>query len=182
MQPPAQDAEDAARWWQAYELADSDQVDELRERADAGDEDARQQLASWLSDRGRTDEAISIIRPLADVGDDVAELWLARWLADGEHLDELRRRACAGSYHAVHELARWLAYRDRHEELRELAVQRLLPLGWLAAQSDMKIVRLAADLGDDQARERLEWWLERMRERARGGDDRARRVLAEWPD
>ena len=182
MHSPGQAAEDAARWWQAYVLADSDQVDELRERAAAGDEHARQQLASWLSDRGRTDEAISAIRPLADAGDDVAELWLARWLADGEHLDEVRRRARAGSYHAVQELARWLAYRDRLEELRELAAARLLPLGWLAAQSDMKIVRLAADLGDDQARERLEWWLERMHERARGGDERARQLLAEWPD
>jgi hypothetical protein len=182
MHPPSQDAEDAARWWQAYVLADSDQVDELRERAAAGDEHARRELASWLSDRGRTEEAISVIRPLADARDDVADLWLARWLTDGEHLDELRQRARAGSYHAAHELARWLAYRDRLEELRELAVQRLLPLGWLAAQSHMKIVRLAADLGDDQARERLEWWLGWMRERARGGDDHARRVLAEWPD
>jgi hypothetical protein len=182
MHPPGQDTEDAVSWWRAYQLADSDQVDELRERAAAGDGHARQQLASWLSDRGRTDEAISVIRPLADAGDDVAELWLARWLADGEHLGELRRRASAGSYHAVHELARWLALEKRLEELRELAVRRLLPLGWLAAQNDMSIVRLAADLGDDEARERLEWWLERMRERARDGDDRARRVLAEWPD
>jgi hypothetical protein len=182
MHPPGQDTEDAVSWWQAYQLADSDQVDELRERAAAGDEHARQQLASWLADRGRTDEAISVIRPLADSGDDVADLWLARWLADGEHLDELRQRASAGSYHAVHELARWLAYRDRLEELRELAVQRLLPLGWLAAQSNMNIVRLAADLGDDQAREHLERWLGRMRERSRDGDERARRVLAEWPD
>jgi hypothetical protein len=182
MHSPAQDAADAARWWQAYELAGSDQVDELRERADAGDEHARQQLAGWLSDRGRTDEAISVIRPLADAGDDVAALWLARWLADGDQLDELRRRASAGSYHAVQELARWLAFRKRFVELRELAVQRLLPVGWLAAQSEMNIVRLAADLGDDQAGEHLEWWLGRMRERARGGDDRARRVLADWPD
>src|SRR5215472_6011237 len=122
MHPPGQDTEDAVRWWQAYQLA------------------------------------------------------------DGEHVDELRQRARAGSYHAVHELARWLAYRDRLEELRELAVQRLLPLGWLAAQSNMNIVRLAADLGDDQAREHLERWLGRMRERSRDGDERARRVLAEWPD
>ena len=79
MHPTGQDAEDAARWWQAYLLADNNQVDELRERAAAGDEHARQQLASWLSDRGRTDEAISVIRPLADAGDDVAT---RRLLAD----------------------------------------------------------------------------------------------------
>jgi len=47
MHPPGQAAEGAARWWQAYVLAESDQVDELRERAAAGDEHARQQLAEW---------------------------------------------------------------------------------------------------------------------------------------
>jgi hypothetical protein len=92
--------EDEERWWQAYLLAENDQAEELRERAAEGDEHARRQLASWLSDRLRTEEAIEVIRPLADAGDDVAELWLARWLADGDHLDELRQRVSDGSYHA----------------------------------------------------------------------------------
>jgi hypothetical protein len=75
------DAEDAARWWQAYQLAEGDQAGELAARAAAGDEHARQQLASWLADRGRTQEAIEVIRPLAD-GENVAEMWLpAGWLA-----------------------------------------------------------------------------------------------------
>jgi hypothetical protein len=91
-----EDTQDAARWWQAYVLAESDQVDELRERAEAGDNHARQQLASWLDDRGMVEEAMAAIRPQADAGDDVAELWLARWLADGGHLDELRARVAAG--------------------------------------------------------------------------------------
>jgi len=82
VRPLGEDTEDAVRWWQACVLAENDQVDELRERAAAGDEHARRQLASWLSDRARTDEAIEVIRPLADTGDDVAELWLARWLAE----------------------------------------------------------------------------------------------------
>jgi len=46
----------------------------------------------------------------------------------------------------------------------------------------MKVVRLAADLGDDDARRRLERWLARLRERASGGDDHARQFLAGWPD
>jgi hypothetical protein len=46
----------------------------------------------------------------------------------------------------------------------------------------MKVVRLAADLGDDDARQRLERWLARLREHATGGDDHARQFLAEWPD
>ena len=39
------DEPDAARWWQAYQLADRDQIDELVARAAAGDEHARRQLA-----------------------------------------------------------------------------------------------------------------------------------------
>jgi hypothetical protein len=99
--PLGESAEDAERWWQAYQLAENDQDGELRERAEGGDEHARRQLASWLADRGYVngglndpagglDEAIEIIRPLADAGDDIASMWLARWLADAGQLDELR--------------------------------------------------------------------------------------------
>jgi hypothetical protein len=124
--PPSDQASDAARWWQAYSLAESDQVDELRKLAAAGDDHARRQLASWLSERAGDDvaglqEAIEVIRPLADAGDDVAELWLARWLADRDHLDELRQRADRGSYHAGRLLARCLARRDSLDELRQRA-------------------------------------------------------------
>src|SRR5260370_5219923 len=90
--PLGEATEDEERWWQAYLLAENDQDDGLRERAASGDEHARRQLASWLSDRLRTEEAIEVIRPLADAGDDVAELWLARGLPAGDHLDELRQR------------------------------------------------------------------------------------------
>jgi len=76
--PPDDIAKDAERWWQAYQLAENDQAGELRERAEAGDDHARRQLASWLSDRARTEEAIEVIRPLADAGDEVADLWLVR--------------------------------------------------------------------------------------------------------
>ena len=127
---PGEDAEDAARWWRAYQLAQDDRVDELRQLAAAGDQHARRQLASWLSDRAwcvsRPDqdkmaEAIEVIRPVADVGDEVAELWLVRWLIDGDRLDELRQRADGGSYYAVRELPRLLAKHDMLEELRQRA-------------------------------------------------------------
>jgi hypothetical protein len=49
--PPGEDTQDAQRWCQAYVLAGNDQVDELRERATAGDEHARSQLATWLAER-----------------------------------------------------------------------------------------------------------------------------------
>jgi hypothetical protein len=134
--PPGGATEDTEQWWQAYLLAENDQAGELRQRAESGDEHARRQLASWLSDRARTAEAIEIIRPLADAGgDEAAELWLARWLADDNHLDELRRRAIGGSYPALHELAEWLARHEHLDELRELVVGHWeLLAGWLAGQ------------------------------------------------
>jgi hypothetical protein len=74
-------AEDAERWWQAYQLAEHDQAEELRERTEAGDEYARAQLAGLLSDRGRNEEAIEVIRPLADGGDKGPSCgWPAGWL------------------------------------------------------------------------------------------------------
>jgi hypothetical protein len=120
--------DDAARWWRAYQLAENDQVDELRGLAAAGDDEASRQLASWLSDRAfrggvadsaKLQEAIEVIRPLADSGDDDAELWLTRWLADCDRLDELRQRARTGSGHASRELARLLADHDLLDELRD---------------------------------------------------------------
>ena len=130
LRSPDREASDAAGWWRAYQLAEHDQADELRKLAAAGDDHARRQLASWLSDRAFRGagpdpavlgEAIELIRPLADAGDDVAELWLARWLADCDRLAELRERADSGSYHAVRKLAQLLADHDRLDELRARA-------------------------------------------------------------
>jgi len=173
-------AEDAERWWQAYQLAENDQAGELGEHAEAGDEHARRQLASWLADRARTEEAIEVIRPLADAGDDVAELWLARWLADADHLSELRQRAAGGSYPALHELASWLADHEHLDELRQLmADHRELLASWRARQHHMNVRRLAAELGDEDARLTLQKGLARLRERAAAGNEHARRSLDE---
>lgn len=181
--PPGGATEDTERWWQAYLLAENDQAGGLRQRAESGDEHARRQLASWLSDRARTEEAIEIIRPLADGGDEVAELWLARWLADGDHLDELRRRAIGGSYPALHELAEWLARHEHLDELRDLVVGHWeLLASWLARDHGMRVARLQADLGDGNARRRLQVWLARLRERAEAGDEHAQGFLADNPD
>jgi hypothetical protein len=179
-------AQDSEQWWQAYQLAENDQDAELGKRAAAGDDHARWQLASWLSDRGRTEEAIEVIRPLADAGDDVADLWLARWLAERDHDDELRRRAESGDYYALVELAKWLAAGERLDEVRDLVVrhrQQLEP--WLSrgeGTGDMRLVRMAAELGDEAARQRVEAWLGRLRRRAETGDTYARDFLAENPD
>jgi hypothetical protein len=176
-------AEDAERWWQAYQLAENERDGELRTRAGAGDDHATRQLASWLADRARLEEAIEVIGPLADAGDDVAELWLARWLADGDHIDELRRRAATGGCHALHSLAGWLADHEQMDELRGLVAGHWeLLSSWVARQGNMRVVRLAAELGDGGAQRQLGRWLSRLNERSAAGDEYVQRFLAENPD
>jgi hypothetical protein len=179
--PVGDEADDAARWWQAYVLAENDQADELRDRAAAGDDHARRQLASWLSDRARTGEAIEVIRPLADAGDEVAELWLVRWLADDDRLDELREWAARDSYHGPHELAKLLAAHDLHDELRERAFSgggqdALRELAkWLAARDRHDELRELATAADPERRSLI---LEAAGEGCSGGLD-VLRVLAD---
>jgi hypothetical protein len=166
-------------------LAENDRIDELRQDAEAGDDHARRQLASWLSDRRQIDEAITVIRPLADADDEIAQLWLACWLADGDHVDELRRRARAGGYHALRHLAGWLADHGQLDELRELLTdhRELLASSWGSGQHQQpEVLRLKADLGDDHARQMLIHWLARMRQRAQPGNEYARQALSEWQD
>jgi hypothetical protein len=163
---PAADPGDAVQWWEAYCLAENDEADELRRRAGRGDDHARRQLACWLAERGGAEEAAVVIRPLAEPGEDVARLWLARWLADCGQTGELRQRADAGDDHALAELAGWLAARHRFGELSELIgadkgrVDRLLAC-WRTWPGDLDVVRVLADLGDDDAGRRLARWLAR---------------------
>jgi hypothetical protein len=181
---PDDQASGAARWWRAYVLAENDQVDELRSLAAAGDDHARRQLASWLSDRAKTADAIEVIHPLADAGDDVAELWLARWLADGDHLDELRQRGARGSWHAARELVKLLAQHDLYDELRERASSgggyyALYELAKRLAECDLHdALRELAVAADPERRLLI---LEAAGEGASGGLD-VLRVLADLGD
>ncbi len=162
---PAEEASDAARWWQAYSLAENGEVDELRQRADGGDDHARQQLAYWISERGRPQEAIALIRPLADTGDGIAQLWQARWLAESDQPGELRQRVNAGDDYALYELAGWLAVHGRLTELRELISidggLAALQAFWRTWQADVEVLRLLAGAGDDDAQRQLARWLAR---------------------
>ena len=184
-------ASDAARWWRAYVLAENDQVDELRESATTGDDHARRQLADWLGDRDRTEEAIEVIRPVADAGDEVADLRLARWLADRDNLDELRQRADSGSYHASRELDTRLAEHDRYDELRERASasggdHALCELARRLAQRDMhrELRELAVSADPDRRQLILEAasagsaGMDVLRVLADLGDKRGRALLA----
>jgi hypothetical protein len=98
----------AARWWQAYSLAENGEVDELRQRAVGDDDHARRQLAYWMGERGRPQEAIALIRPLADAREDIAQLWLA----ECDQAGELCQRADAGDDDAQRQLG-W-EYADTH--------------------------------------------------------------------
>lgn len=46
----------------------------------------------------------------------------------------------------------------------------------------MEVLRLKADLGDDHARQRLDRWLARLRERPQADNEHAGQALAEWQD
>jgi hypothetical protein len=181
---PSQNAGDAAQWWEAYCLAQNDEVDELRRRADNGDNHARWQLAQWLAERGRAHEAVVVIRPLADAGEDIAQLWLARWLADCSQLSELRQRADAGNDHALQELGKWLADHRQFDKLREFITAKEGRLSRLRPSGDVDVLRVFADLGDDDARRSLAGWLARrgqideLRRRGNAGDEHARQQLA----
>ena len=165
---PAKETSDAARWWQAYSLAENGEVAELRQRAGGGDDHARRQLACWMGERGQPQEAIALIRPLADTGEDIAQLWLARWLAECDQTGELRQRADAGDDHALYELAGWLAAHGRLTELRELISTEgglaALQAFWRTWQVDLEVLRLLEQAGDDDAQRQLAHWL------ARSGD------------
>ncbi len=65
-------------------------VDELRERAEAGDSHAAERLADQLADTGQWAEALSMAR---HGGHDWRNRWLARRLAGGGRLDRLRELA-----------------------------------------------------------------------------------------
>ena len=68
---------DAISWWEAYQLAEADEIDQLRTRTDSGDDHARRALANRLAEHGSCADAVDVIRPLADAGEDLASLFCA---------------------------------------------------------------------------------------------------------
>ena len=135
IRPLGEDAEDAARWWQAYLLAENDQADELRERSAAGDEHATRQLRELAAARGGYHALRELARRLAerDMHGELRELAAAadadrRLLilhAAGEPgsagTDVQRVRVDLGDDSARPQLARRLAREGLLDELRERA-------------------------------------------------------------
>jgi len=178
---------DAIRWWEAYQLAEADEIGQLGARTDSGDKHARRALAGRLAEYGRYAEAVDLIRPLAEAGEDVARLWLARWLADSDPA-ELRRRAETGDFYCLEVLADSVRWRASAEEWREVLCRpdgRLVPglEAWLARQSDVEVIRVGAAAGDEECQRRLARWYAKMaecRHRAAAGDTQAQRMLEHW--
>ena len=98
---------------------------ELRELAEAGDDDAAWNLADLLIDQDRVDEAISVLRALSDAGYEDAAGQFIRLLGEqgrmGEVLQALPRLATAGYQLVTQLLVGLLVGDDRVDELRELA-------------------------------------------------------------
>jgi hypothetical protein len=133
--------------------AGREELEELRARADIGDQSAASQAAEVLADGKdlawrRTRANIGNISRLADV------------LADRGELEELRARADAGDDYAASRLAAALADRGELEELRaradagdDYAASRLADV--LADRGKLDELRARADAGDQDAASRL---------------------------
>ena len=157
-------------------------LEELRARADAGDEVAAVRLAGLLAERGDLDEAAQILRAPADAGDEIAAVRLAGLLAERGDLDGLRAPADAGDEIAAVRLAGLLAERgDLDEAARSCAPRptratrtppvRLAEL--LAERGDLDGLRARADADDWRAASRL---VDLLRRQGRGEEaERLRR-------
>jgi predicted component of type VI protein secretion system len=152
----ATDAGEPTAEYLAELLAGRGDLQELRARADAGDESAAEQLAQLLANHGDLEE----LRARTDAGDAYAAWQLADLLARRGDLQELRARADAGDKQATGPLADLLADRGDLEELRaradvgdERAAVRLAQL--LADRGDLEeaiqILRAPADAGNGLA-------------------------------
>ena len=113
-------------------LVERGDLDGLRARADAGDQDAARELADLLAECGDLDEAEQILRGLAEAGDECAAVALAGLLAERGDLDGLRVRVDVGDQDATRELSGLLVKQGRREEAERLRRFGLNPDGPIA--------------------------------------------------
>jgi hypothetical protein len=114
-------------------LAKRGNLDGLRARTEAGDEHAAVPLAGLLEQRGDRNEAIQVLRVRADAGDDYAAGQLALWLVKRGDLGELRARTEAGDENAAGLLLLLLIELGRREEGERLRRFGLNPDGSIAS-------------------------------------------------
>ena len=152
--------------WLAELLAKHGCLEELTQRADAGDRHASCWLAKLLASQGRVEEAIALLRPLTNVASDYwsmpvrpADL-LADLLAQQGLIEELTQRADAGNDSAARHLAKLLAEQGCIDELAQradagdrYAASHLAKL--LAEQGRVDELAQRADAGDGDAARHL---------------------------
>jgi predicted negative regulator of RcsB-dependent stress response len=136
-------------------LAKQGDLNELHERATAGSWSAAHRLITLLTERGRTDEAIDMLRQRAD-RDRYAADQLTELLVEQGRVDdaiELLRQRAADDQYATDRLADLLAEHGRVDELRQRA-----------ADGDRSAADRLADLLAEHGR------VEELRQRAADGD------------
>jgi hypothetical protein len=108
--------DEQATYWLIELLAEQGRIEELRARAHTGNRQAADRLANLLIEQGRTDEGLPVLRALAASSwlDDVR---LADLLVDLGRIEELRARADAGDEAAGERLAEWLLHQDDIDQL-----------------------------------------------------------------
>src|SRR6266566_6812575 len=165
----------------AGQLVRRGDVEELRARADAGDETATWWLADLLAERRDLDGAIQLLRAQADADDEKAASRLATLLGQRGDVAELRARADAGDQSAAEQLAVLLARRGDLDEAKQLLgpyadagdEQAAWLLAYLLAQrGHLEELRARADAGDEKAAWRVAELLA-----ARGDPDGAKQIL-----
>jgi hypothetical protein len=109
--------DDDAAYQVACLLADQNKLDELRAWADGGNASAREVLAHLLIEHGDFNGAVQALRSMADIGPPWhwARDELADLLARQEDVDGLRARSEAGDWPAADRLADLLAHRRDFE-------------------------------------------------------------------
>lgn len=155
----------AFRNWLADVLADQEAVDDLRRRADAGDESAGFRLAETLIDQDRVDE----VRARATAGDRAATWRLAQYLEGLGRLDEAVAvwRSWPDVADTAQPLAGVLLRQGRVDEAIQAAALTRAEAGVRHATHDVN------HLLDEYGR------LDELRARAESGDGAAARILAE---
>jgi hypothetical protein len=162
------DEDEDAKWELAWRLAEQGRIDELRARAENGDESAAERLPTLLVKQGHIDEATELLQVRADTDDRSAMNQLVELLAEHGRIDEaielLQARADEDDWLAHHRLIELLTEEGRIDQLRI----RVTGGDWLAARQlpgllakhghideGIELLRVRSETGDTSATSRL---------------------------
>ncbi|MGV9772817.1 tetratricopeptide repeat protein [Streptosporangium sp. NPDC003464] len=133
-------------------LAWHGRVEELRARAEAGHWFAAMRLIDLLLGQGRVGEAIEILRAQADAGDEAVDERLVDLLLRQGQTEEVCARADAGDELAALRLVEYLVWEGQADEAIEVLRARVDAGQWNAAE---RLVELLERQGQGEEAERL---------------------------